>query len=94
MARLLQADRTKKQNKKPTVTQITTHYNHEMQKSISERTARASGGLQQKTTLGTPPLSEKQETEAATHIGSPTLDDRLEKRWSVPDSALTFRWKG
>uniref|UniRef100_A0A3Q3BVC0 Nucleoporin 37 n=2 Tax=Haplochromis burtoni TaxID=8153 RepID=A0A3Q3BVC0_HAPBU len=45
MARLLQADRTKKQNKKPTVTQITTHYNHGMQKSISERTARASGGL-------------------------------------------------
>ncbi len=75
MGRLVRDDR------KVTVTQITTRYNQGMQNTISERTTRRtlkkSPGLQQqKTTPGAAPVSYEQETEAKYRTGSPKLDNR------------------
>ncbi len=75
MGRLVRDDR------KATVTQITTRYNQGMQHTISERTTRRtlkkSPGLQQqKTTPGAAPVSYEQETEAKYRTGSPKLDNR------------------
>ncbi len=93
MGRLVRDDR------KATVTQITTRYNQGMQNTISERTTRRT--LKQMGYSSRRPhrvllLSAKNKKRRLHRTGSPKLDNRrLENRclvWWLSISAATFRW--
>ncbi len=93
MGRLVRDDR------KATVTQITTRYNQGMQNTISERTTRRTlkqMGYSSRRPHRVPLLSAETRKRFTIHTGSPKLDNRrLEKRclvWWVSISAATFRW--
>ncbi len=82
MERLVRDDR------KATVTQITTRYNQGMQNTISEHTTRRTlkqMGYSSRRPHRVPLLSaEEQETKTTIHTGSPKLENRrLEKRCLV-----------
>ncbi len=92
MGRLVTDDR------KATVTQITTRYNQDMQNTISEHTTRRTlkqMGYSSRRPHRVPLLSAKNRKQATIHTGAPKLDNRrLEKRclvWWVLISAATFR---
>ncbi len=71
MGRLVRDDR------KATVTQITTRYNQGIQNETNNTSNPESDGLQQqKTTPGNTPVSKEQEMEATIRTGSPKLDNR------------------
>ncbi len=95
MGRLVRDDR------KATVTQITTRYNQGMQNTISEHTTRRT--LKQMCSSSRRPqrvplLSDKNKKRRLQFTNSPKLDNRwLEKRcmvWWVSISATIFRWYG
>ncbi len=91
MGRLVRDDR------KTTVTQITTRYNQICRNHLwTHNTSNPEAdGLQQQKTTPVPLLSDKNSTEDTIHTGSPKLDNRrLKKRclvWWVSISAATFR---
>ncbi len=93
MGRLVRDDR------KTTVTQITTHYNQDLQNTISEHTTHRTlkqMGSSSRRPHRVPLLSAKNRRQATIHTDSPKLDNRrLEKCclvWWVSISAATFRW--
>ncbi len=93
-------DRLVRDDRKATVTQITTSYKNKVCRIPSLNAQHIEPWRRwlqkQKTTPGAAPVSKAQETEATIHTDSPKLDNRrLEKRclvWWVSISAATFRW--
>uniref|UniRef100_A0AAR2L1M3 Transposase Tc1-like domain-containing protein n=1 Tax=Pygocentrus nattereri TaxID=42514 RepID=A0AAR2L1M3_PYGNA len=77
-------DRLDRDDRKATVTQITTCYNQGMQNTISEcttrRTMKKMGYSSRRPHRGATPFSSEQKTETTIHTGSPKLNNRrLEK---------------
>ncbi len=85
-------------DRKATVTQITTRYNQGMENTISEHTTLKQNGYSSRRPHRVPLLSacQEQETEATIHTGSPKLDNRRLKKcclvWWLSISVATFRW--